>query len=185
MGIKKYFYKNKNKQEKEESVKAQQEKTDSYILSTIAYLQGKRFQVCTSEYDSYIEIEGQQILEKMETLTFLKDDIQVELKVAKKELIGLDKRIKTLRTEERILRDAIISFTDSVSEVSARYKLSPNWEGKKPILIEKRNQLEAAKSAYEKKVQEINEMLEAYRISHSKLFGDIEEACLLYIEERS
>lgn len=78
---------------------------------------------------------------------------------------NLDQEVEQLSKEGEKLRQDIILFTRAVEEASSRYKLSPDWEGRKAPLMEVRKQLEARKVAYEEKEMRIDrEAIELHKM---------------------
>lgn len=87
---------------------------------------------------------------------------------------ALDVAAANLETLRVTLTQEILNFTRIVKEVGERYKLSPNWEGKKQVLIEKQKELEKRKSEYEKNERQLDDCFSAlYRE-----FEDIDRAFL-------
>lgn len=95
----------------------------------------------------------------------------------------LDKEAAELEKVRIALIDEIIKFTQVVKELGERYKLSPNWEGKKPILIEKQKELEGRKQEYEEKEKEINKKFRALYREYTQLDIEIRTWCQRYLGE--
>lgn len=197
MGILKYFMKQK------EDKLLINNKEDIQIRKTISYIIEKEFQVCREDYEKYVEGEGIYVLERMrEVIEYWEEndkgifakgylfdnniegrDVKQAIEEAVDRLLVIETSIKQLRQEEKELRTAIINFTNIINEVSNKFKLSPTWEGRKPLLLEKRKELEVLKSAYEEKEDEINALIREYRNKYRIAFEEVQKACLLYIEK--
>lgn len=96
-------------------------------------------------------------------------DIEQMIEHMKQKTTIINQRVSEFRKVEKALREEIINFTNIVREMGQRYKLSPTWEGKKPILIEKQKQLEAKRRSYDKAEEEINEQLLSFYKEYQKM----------------
>lgn len=102
-------------------------------------------------------------------------DLHQELTIIISRKAELDTVAHQLEKMRITLTEEILNFTTIVQEMSNRYKLSPNWEGKKPVLIEKQKELEKRKSEYEKNEQQLDECLIAFYKEYTRFYNRLRE----------
>lgn len=75
------------------------------------------------------------------------------------------KAVAEFHSESETLKKDILEFTKILQEVRTKYKLSPDWSGKKQSLLTLRGNLALRREEYEKKEERINQMiLELYEM---------------------
>lgn len=87
----------------------------------------------------------------------------------------LDAATHQLEKVRVTLTQEILNFTAIVQQMSNRYKLSPNWEGKKPVLIEKQKELEKRKSEYEENEKQLDKYLIAFYQQYASFYNRLRE----------
>lgn len=92
----------------------------------------------------------------------------------KHELDSVANQLENIRVP---LANEILDFTKIVREVGERYKLSPNWEGKKPILIDKQKELEKRRDDYEKNEKQLDACFIAFYKEVTHLDFEIRTMC--------
>ncbi len=106
-----------------------------------------------------------------ETYIDLKRDL-VTITFRKSELDAAAHQLEKVRVT---LTEEILNFTAIVQEMSNRYKLSPNWEGKKPVLIEKQKELEKRKLEYENDEQQLDKYIVDFYQQYTGFYSRLRE----------
>ncbi len=98
----------------------------------------------------------------------------------------LIKDMESLFKEEKKLTDEIMQFSKSASDMSNRFRLSPNWEGKKPQMIALGRQLDARREELLKSentlTEQLREMQDDLAYSH-EMFCSGAEGISSYIKK--
>ncbi|MFI3172078.1 MAG: hypothetical protein R3Y58_06915 [Eubacteriales bacterium] len=203
MGVLDYFKRRKNKEPETEEVIVQQpimqpssalynnlKELGEDLLDAVwnktydsveEYLRSDDFEslVAKQRLLSMLEMEELQYLQKKDKELFHLSYLAIknrmrEIVARKKELDIAASQLETVRAP---LANEIINFTNIVREVGERYKLSPNWEGKKPVLIEKQKELEKRKDEYEKNEKQLDRCFVAFYKEYKAFDQEFRELC--------
>ncbi len=124
-------------------------------------------------YEEYYEKSGMEIIDVLHEMMLTKRISGIEgLEMLYEEKQSLDQDVEQLYQEAQKLRQDIMLFTRAVEEASSRYKLSPDWEGRKAPLMEVRRQLEVRRTAYEEKENKVNQKIQEICGKCEKVVGD-------------
>lgn len=177
------FWKNKQISE-EEKFKEEIRKSDE-VLDLCKKVDGLTFERKYKGLEIYLQVNDFENIRDMNRMIELleetvRTDVDYAEEKAKLEHIqlrkeDLDMAAHNLEKIRLSLTEEILNFSNIVKEVSSRYKLSPTWEGKKPILIEKQKELERRKSEYEKNEKQLDacfiEFYKEYTTFHKEFCG--------------
>lgn len=141
------------------------------------YLKSNDFEAISNQIELMRQLEQKGQEDRSYSLLLKR----LESCVSRKE--ALDKAAWQLEEIRVPLLTEIINFGKAIKEVGERYKLSPNWEGKKPILIEKQKELEARKKEYEKMESQLNTCFLAFYQEYEVLDKDIRVYCNQFIQK--
>lgn len=139
------------------------------------------------EFEEYIGTEDFQYLEvKYSILQLLKSvapelyetegvwlsELYVALEQVQRKYNQIEKLAEPLDKEGRELKADIIKFSNAVTEMKSKHKLSPDWEGKKQSMMNLQNQLTHRRSEYTKKEgqieQKIDDLYKEYATVHGR-----------------
>lgn len=173
---------------REELVKA---KTSCQIIAK------KKFDSKAKSFDEYIESQDfKELPLKSEVLGLIREmapeayqtsDLPItEIGIAVQELLGdwseLEEEVKVLKEEGGVLRTDIHQFAATISELKNKYKLSPDWEGKKPAMMTYQSKLKERREEYLRKEKQVEEQLKVLYEDYAEVY-DAFASCCGFMEE--
>lgn len=190
MGILKYFTKKKNVESEDIVAKTNKEKDkveNSVEINNYRKFCENPFKEQYQGIENYLQINQFERIKEMSLILQLmaeqnlysEQTAELNAKLAstiqrKQELEVAAKQLESIRVP---LTKEILDFTKIVREVGERYKLSPNWEGKKPLLIDKQKELEQRRDAYEKNEKQLDVCFVAFYKEVAQLDCSIRKLC--------
>ncbi|MFI3213172.1 MAG: hypothetical protein R3Y24_07500 [Eubacteriales bacterium] len=116
-------------------------------------------------------------LTKIENYKNLLENILEEIKTV---ITKVDNQVIPFDTEAGHLKNDILLFAQAVNEASAKYKLSPDWEGKKTPLMQIQKKLEERRNIYEEKNKEIEKLLDNAYHEYAVLYVKLQDCCNMF-----
>lgn len=155
---------------------------------------------CTNQvkkFEDYIECQDfKSIPEKADILKLIREiapevyqvsEIPItEVGLAVQELYEnwseIENEVQVLKEEGDVLRVDINQFVATTNELKNKYKLSPDWEGKKPGMMTYQSKLKERREAYLRKEQKVDTKLEVLYDDYSEVYEAF-VSCGPYIEQ--
>lgn len=157
----------------------------------------KPFTSKAKNFEDYIECQDFKGLpEKAEVLRLVREvapetyqmtEVPItELGIAVEEIHGnwveIQDEVDVLKEEGDVLRADIHQFVATINELKNKYKLSPDWEGKKPGMMTYQNKLKERRENYLRKEKKVEAKLNVLYEDYAEVYEAF-VSCCPYIEE--
>lgn len=165
--------------------------------NTCLNIGNKEFSEIVKTFDEYIECQDfKELPEKYSVIVLLREIAPelyenetlpiTEIGMAVQEVYTswseIESSAKELDAEGEVLRGEIQNFAIAVNELKNKYKLSADWEGKKPAMMGVQTSLKERREQYLKKEAKIEEGLKTLYEDYAEIYDAFSEHCTYFVE---
>lgn len=107
------------------------------------------------------------------------ENFEFSLELLQEKKAQLDTTLPPFLVKEEKLKTDIQAFTKAVKETQTRHKLSPDWDGKKPALMNLGDILQERRNQYNQEEEQLNTRMQKLYAMHAEFY----QAFALFCEE--
>lgn len=149
------------------------------------------------DFDEYIESQDfTELTDKMNVLSLIREiapemyevsdlpiaEIAIAVKEVREQWLSIDAQVEEIKIEGDALREEIFNFAAAVNELKTKHKLSHDWDGKKPAMMNLQLKLNERREKYMKKEEKVELKLKELYEDYAEIYDAFISCCPCLIE---